>query len=86
MNVMMGTLFPKDGLQTRKKKECTVKTDSNVSLACIPNTNQPSFNLTQVLQNMVNKKYICHASGNQDFPFKNGHHLYFIIQCGTNAG
>ena len=69
-----------------KKEEFVVQIKNNWNTTCITNTNQPCFNLKQVLQNMVNKKYICHASGNQDFPFQNGHHLYFIIQCGTNAG
>ena len=37
----------------------------------------------RILQNMINRKLICHASGNQDFPFLGGHHLYFIVQPGT---
>ena len=44
---------------------------------------QDSEAAIQILQNMINRKLICHASGNQDFPFHNGHHLYFIFQHGS---
>lgn len=37
-------------------------------------------NATKLLQNMLDKKFICHASGNEAFPFHNGHHLYYIVQ------
>ena len=40
-------------------------------------------NAIKLLQNMLDKKYICHASGNQSFPFKNGHHFYCILQANT---
>jgi hypothetical protein len=37
----------------------------------------------RLLQNMLDKKFICHASGNPSFPFRNGLHFYFIVQPNT---
>jgi hypothetical protein len=37
-------------------------------------------NAIKLLQNMADKKFICHASGNESVPFNNGHHFYYIVQ------
>ena len=43
-------------------------------------------NALTLLQNMLDKKFICHASGNQSVPFNNGHHFYYIVQNGPKPG
>jgi hypothetical protein len=43
-------------------------------------------NATKLMQNMLEKKFICHASGNQTVTFVNGHHFYFIVQNGPKPG
>ena len=40
----------------------------------------------KLLQNILDKKFICHASGNESVPFYNGHHFYYIVQAGIKPG